>query len=135
MSSVLLTLLDAYNEHDARAASALYRPDGKHHEIAHGSVRSGHRALEDSLTAFLRTFPDAHWEIRGAALDTPLAAVSYRLTGVLAAPLGPFEPRGQRLDLRGVMVALAEPNDARIARTEDYWDSATFARQMRAEQH
>lgn len=130
MTWAVLSLLAAYNDHDTAAASALYAPDGEHHEVAQASVRSGRPALQGSLDAFLRAFPDAHWEIEGAALDSPVSAVAYRLTGVLAAPLGPFEPRGQALDLRGVIVARTDDEGALIRSTHDYWDSSTFARQM-----
>jgi steroid delta-isomerase-like uncharacterized protein len=130
MGSPLLTLLAAYNDHDARAASMLYRPDGEHHEVANGSTRSGREDLRASLEVFLRAFPDAHWAIEATAVDSPRSVVTYRLTGALTAALGPFEARGQRLDIRGVMVALTDP-EAMIARTEDYWDSSTFVRQMR----
>jgi ketosteroid isomerase-like protein len=57
------------------------------------------------------------------------AAVTYVLTGTLQQRLGPFEPQGQKLELRGVHVF--EVDGGLIRQTEDYWDTGTFGRQMR----
>jgi hypothetical protein len=43
--------------------------------------------------------------------------------------MGPFEPAGQRLDLEGMH--LLEVGAEGITSSADYWDAATFARQMR----
>jgi steroid delta-isomerase-like uncharacterized protein len=127
----VLALSSAYNDHDAVAASALYSDDGEHHEIAQGSVRRGRQVLRESLTGFLQAFADAHREVEGAAVDSRWSAAPYRLTGTLAAPLGPFEPNGQALDIRGVLVVQLDGDGRLITASSDYWDSATFIRQMR----
>ena len=57
------------------------------------------------------------------------AAVAYLLTGTLQGRLGPFEPAGQRLELRGVHVLKAKAGAIDLC--EDYWDAGTFGRQMR----
>lgn len=67
---------------------------------------------------------------RRTIMDGEHAAVSYVLTGTLQERLGPFEPARQALELRGVHV-FSLAGDA-ITATEDFWDSGTFARQMRS---
>jgi steroid delta-isomerase-like uncharacterized protein len=119
----------AYNDHDAAAAAATYRDDGCHHEISQEAERQGRDEIERGLCGFFEAFPDARWEVVTRCVDEKRAAVSYILTGTLSAPLGPFEPEGQELRLRGVH--LFELAGGQIARSEDYWDMSTFGRQMR----
>jgi steroid delta-isomerase-like uncharacterized protein len=123
-------LHDAHNAHDAEAAGALYAPDGRHVEIATGGERRGPEAIAEGLRGLLEAFPDARWEQRVLIADGDRAAVGYVLTGTLQARFGPFEPAGQALELAGVHV-LATAGGA-IAWCEDYWDAATFGRQMRS---
>jgi steroid delta-isomerase-like uncharacterized protein len=119
----------AYNRGDADAAAALYAPDGRHVETAQGRVATGREDVASGLRHFLESFPDAHWEPERTIVDDDHAAVPYVLTGTLTKRLGPFEPAGQVLELRGVhLFALT---GSAIQATEDIWDSGTFARQMR----
>ena len=119
----------AYDARDPAAAAALYAEDGEHREVAQGSVRSGRAQIASGLERFLEAFPDARWRVRSSLVEPRRAAVAYELTGTLNAQLGPFEPRGQRLELRGVH--LFELGDGLVRVSEDYWDSGSFARQMR----
>lgn len=123
-------LYAAYDARDAAAAGALYAPDGRHVEIATAGERVGPEAIRDGLAGFLEAFPDARWERRALIADGDRAAIRYVLTGTLRARLGPFEPAGQRLELAGVH--LLQAAGGRIALCEDFWDAATFGRQMKA---
>jgi steroid delta-isomerase-like uncharacterized protein len=122
--------LNAHNAHDAEAVGALYAPDGAHREVATGQSKSGREAIAAGLESFLEAFPDAHWEHGVPVASGARAAVPYRLTGSLWQPLGPFAAAGQALDLEGLV--LIEIGVDGITRTTDYWDAATFARQMKA---
>ncbi|MEA2292136.1 MAG: hypothetical protein QOF17_1156 [Solirubrobacteraceae bacterium] len=119
----------AYNRADADAAAALYAPDGRHVETAQGRVATGREEVAAGLRHFLESFPDARWAPERTIVDGDHAAVPYVLTGTLRKRLGPFEPAGQALELRGVH--LFTLGGGSIRATEDVWDSGTFARQMR----
>lgn len=121
-------LYAAYNAADPAAAAALYSPRGRHVEIATGAERTGREAIEQGLRVFLTAFPDAAWRERRRLTDGRLGAVAYELTGTLRAQLGPFAPDGQRLELRGVHLLTVGVDG--IESLEDYWDAATFGRQM-----
>jgi steroid delta-isomerase-like uncharacterized protein len=121
-------LYRAYNRHDAAAAGALYRPDAVHSEVARGKEVHGREDIVRGLAGFFTLFPDAHWEpLREIAGDAGVA-IGYRLTGSLQAPMGPVTAHGQQLDLRGVH--LVHTDRSWISATEDYWDGATFQKQM-----
>jgi steroid delta-isomerase-like uncharacterized protein len=120
----------AYNRHDVDAVGGLYAEQAVHHEVAQCRHGEGRDAIVGGLRHFLGAFPDARWEVTRQFVDGDGAAVSYRLTGTLATPLGPFDTPGRALDLEGVH--LFECADGAITATADYWDAATFARQMLA---
>ena len=122
-------LYDAYNRHDAAAVARLYAPDGSHEDVAHGRPRLGPGAIADGLRRFFGWFPDARWEPSLRIADRRGAvAVTYLLTATLQQPMGPIAARGQPLSLRGVQVL--HLRDGLISRSEDYWDAATFHRQI-----
>jgi steroid delta-isomerase-like uncharacterized protein len=123
---------DAYNRGDVDAAVACYAEDGRHVEVAQGRVAEGREHIAAGLRHFGEAFPDAHWAVERTIVGEGEAAVTYLLTGTLQARLGPFEPNGQKLEVRGVHVFAFDAGA--IRQTEDYWDSGTFGRQMRPPQ-
>jgi steroid delta-isomerase-like uncharacterized protein len=123
-------LYAAYHARDPLAAAAVYLHDGWHREVASGRESRGRQAIARALGEFLTAFPDAYWHVEHRIADVAHEALAYRLTGTLMAPLGRLQPRGQRLDLRGVHII--EIRDGAIACCEDYWDALSFQRQMAA---
>jgi predicted ester cyclase len=122
--------LAAHNAHDPRAVGGLYAPEGRHREMATRAERTGGDAIAEGLASFLAAFPDAAWDYDDPVIDGGRIAVAYALTGTLRGALGPFEPAGQTLDLAGLVLIEVGPDG--IRRTRDYWDAATFGRQMQA---
>lgn len=128
-SGVAEKLYDAYNRHDPAAAAHLYLADGTHEDIAQGQPRTGPEEIAAGLGKLFGWFPDAHWlpQIRIYGSDEQ-AAVTYLFTGTLQAQMGPVAARGQKISLRGVHVL--NLRDGFITRSEDYWDAASFQRQL-----
>ena len=125
---VLEALYEAYNRHDAEAAAALYVPDGTHEDVAFGRPARGREAIAAGLQRLFAAFPDARWTPT-ATLETGGRAFGrYVLTGRLQRDMGPIRATGQRLELPGVHVL--ETDAGSIRRSQDFWDSATFQRQM-----
>jgi hypothetical protein len=128
--SLARRLYEAYNAHRSGDAAALYRNEGCHLEVSSGRVARGPAEIAAGLDGFFALFADARWEPLQEIYAAGAAAVSYRLTGSLGGPLGETQPRGQRLNLRGVH--LLRVDGAAIGVSEDYWDQATFRAQMSA---
>lgn len=126
---VIERLYDAYNRQDAAAAGALYHPEATHEDIAHGQIKRGSQSIAAGLQKFFGWFPDAHWDQR-ARVDGSCGAVAatYLLTATLQSNMGPIIASGQGISLRGVLVL--DISDGLIRRSEDYWDAATFQRQL-----
>lgn len=127
--TVLDALYEAYNRHDTDAAAALYAPDGEHEDVAYGRPKRGREAIADGLRHFLAAFPDAQWKTRDRIVDGDRAVGRYVLTATMQGQLGPFKGEGQRIELRGVH--FLELRAEQIVRSEDFWDGATFERQLK----
>lgn len=127
--TILDELYDAYNRHDAEAAAALYVPDGVHEDVAYGRPKSGQEAIASGLSHFLAAFPDATWKTQDRISTDDRAVARYTLIATMLGDLGPLKGDGQRIELRGVQVL--ELKDGKITRSEDYWDGATFERQVK----
>lgn len=122
-------LYAAYNDHDPSAVARLYAPGATHEDVAHGRPRSGPEAIAAGLRLFFGWFPDAHWQLAFQMDDgRGRVAITYLLTASLQAQMGSIAPRGQAISLRGVHVL--EIKDGRIGKSADYWDAATFQRQL-----
>jgi steroid delta-isomerase-like uncharacterized protein len=122
----------AYNLHDVDAVAALYAADAVHEDVAQGKPKQGPGDIASGLSRFLGWFPDAQWTTAVAVVGrNGAAAVSYRLTATLQAQMGPHAPRRQPISLRGVH--LLQVRDGLIRRSEDYWDAATFQRQLNSQ--
>jgi steroid delta-isomerase-like uncharacterized protein len=127
---VATAYLAAHNAHDTGAVGALYAPEGRHREMATGAERVGGDEIAEGLASFLRAFPEAAWDYEDPVIDGGRIAVAYSLTGTLRGDLGPFQPAGQALELAGIV--LIEVGAGGIQSTRDYWDAATFVRQMKS---
>lgn len=129
LKEIVPALLDAYNKHSPDAVTPYYCVDAIHLDVSTGRPRQGRDAIVAGLGFFLRAFPDAIWHVGSTAVTAQHAAVRYRLTGTLQADLGPYIAHGQPLELPGVLWLTA--SGGAIARSEDYWDAASFNRQIR----
>jgi steroid delta-isomerase-like uncharacterized protein len=122
-------LYDAYNRHDPAGAAKLYAANATHEDIAQGRPKTGPDDIAAGLGKFFGWFPDAHWEPQSAIVGADgREASTYLLTATLQAPMGPVAARGQKIALRGVH--FLELRDGLITRSEDYWDAASFQRQL-----
>lgn len=123
-------LYEAYNSRDPAAVALLYATDATHEEVSQGTTRRGAEAIAEGLRRFFTLFPDAQWEPRSHIVDPDgRVAVTYLLTATLQTPLGAVPAAGQQLSIRGVHVLHLSGETIRCS--EDYWDGATFHRQMK----
>jgi len=126
---VIERLYQAYNAHDAAAVAALYAAEATHEDIAQGKPKRGPDEIAAGLTRFFGWFPDACWTPQHQAIgENSIAAVSYLLAATLKSQFGPIAPRDQAISLRGVH--MLQVREGFICRSEDYWDAATFQRQL-----
>jgi len=133
LNGIIGRLYNGYNQHDPDAVGALYHPQATHEDIAPGQLKHGPEAIVAGLHKFFGWFPDAHWEARALADGSSgVVAITYLLTATLQSNMGPIIADGQSISLRGVHVL--DMSEGLIRRSEDYWDAATFQRQLHQHQ-
>jgi steroid delta-isomerase-like uncharacterized protein len=128
--ALLRALVEAYNRHAVEELIDLYDPEGVHEDVAGQRRKEGPVAISTGLGRFLHAVPDAHWALERVVGSGNGAVAPYVFQGTLREPLGDVEPRGQVIRLDAVLVVSVR--DGLITRSRDYWDSGTFARQLRA---
>lgn len=128
-ADVVRRLYAGYNEHDAQAVGHLYHVDGVHCDVANGQRKDGQAAIMAGLKKFFGWFPDVHWATELVSGEkNGVIAVTYRMTATLQSSMGPVQPRGQSIALRGAHVLCVR--DGLISSSEDYWDASTFHKQL-----
>jgi steroid delta-isomerase-like uncharacterized protein len=127
-AALLRALVEAYNRHAVEELLELYAPDGVHEDVAGQRRKHGPVAISAGLTRFLASVPDARWAVDRVIGSPEEAVAAYVFHGTLGGPFGDVEPRGQVIRLDAVLVVSVR--GGRITRTRDYFDSATFMRQL-----
>ncbi|WP_076865418.1 nuclear transport factor 2 family protein [Bradyrhizobium mercantei] len=124
---VVNSLFDAYVRHDHRAILALYHDDATHDEISQLKTKQGAAEIAVGMQKLFGWLPDVHWEVKSMIVGRDGAiAVSYVMHATAPRKNGATEAK--TISLRGVQ--LVEVEDGRIRHSEDYWDAATFQRQI-----
>jgi steroid delta-isomerase-like uncharacterized protein len=127
--NVVRRLYAAYNEHDVQAVGHLYHVDGVHCDVANGQRKDGRTAIMAGLNKFFVWFPDVHWAVElVSGENNGVIAATYRMAATLQSSMGPVQPRGQSIVLRGAHVL--HVRDGLISSSEDYWDAMTFQKQL-----
>ncbi|MCC8953529.1 nuclear transport factor 2 family protein [Bradyrhizobium sp. Pear77] len=124
---VVNALYDAYGRHDDRAILALYCDDATHDEVAQLKTKQGSAEIAVGMQKLFSWLPDVRWEVKSMIVGGDGAvAVAYVMRAT--APQGSGATEAKTISLRGVQ--LLEVADGRIRHSEDYWDTATFQRQV-----
>jgi steroid delta-isomerase-like uncharacterized protein len=120
-------LYDAYGRHDHRAILALYCDDATHDEVSQLKTKQGAAEIASGMQKLFSWLPDVRWEVKSMIVGGGgEVAVAYLLHAT--APQKSGTPGAKTISLRGVQ--LIQVADGRIRHSEDYWDAATFQRQV-----
>ena len=115
-AEIVSAFLDAYNRHDAMAATALYEEACSHADVALGGRREGRAALGEGFTGFLRMMPDAAWRERERILSGREVVVVYTLTGTVVPRPKPGEAPGAPRSIELAGTFLFEIGEAGLTR-------------------
>ncbi|MBR0750522.1 nuclear transport factor 2 family protein [Bradyrhizobium japonicum] len=124
---VVNALYDAYGRHDQRAILALYCDDATHDEISQLKTKLGAVEIAAGMQRLFSWLPDIRWEVKSMIVGGDgTVAVTYVMHATAPRKNGVTEAKA--ISLRGVQ--LVEVEGGRIRHSEDYWDAATFQRQV-----
>jgi steroid delta-isomerase-like uncharacterized protein len=120
--------MEAYNRHDAVAASSLYDEGATNTQWPWASRVDGRDAVRSTFERTFRAFPDIH-VVANSLLDAGEHAVlEWTFSGTMRGEFAGHPPSGRRFVMRGCEVFLVRR--ARIVAQRGYWDKATMFDQL-----
>ncbi|MBI2911554.1 MAG: ester cyclase [Chloroflexi bacterium] len=118
----------AENSHDVERALACFTDDCFFEDVPFGMTARGKQELAASLRMWLGAVPDAHARLASSFVAGDRAAAEVVVTGTHTGDLPGLPATGRRFEIRAVSVL--ELQQGKVKRRSDYWDSASFLRQL-----
>ena len=126
-ATIVDAFYEAYNAHDAEAATALYASTGWHEEVAFGRKRQGREDLAAGLVGLFQMIPDVEWRERERVVSKDSIVVLYAMSAHIKPRSTSPDAPAREVELSGVHIFELGPDG--ISGTRDYWDVADFKRQ------
>jgi steroid delta-isomerase-like uncharacterized protein len=117
-----------WSSHDLDQVLALYTEDCVYEDVPFGAVNHGKEALRGFGQAFVSGFPDVAFEMTSGFVAGSWAGGEWIMTGTHTGDLPDLPATGKQVSVRGS--SILELRDGKISRCSDYWDMATFLRQI-----
>jgi steroid delta-isomerase-like uncharacterized protein len=132
-SKVIEQFRQAFNNHDAGAASQMYTEDATYMLAGEPDPLRGRKAIEESYATFFRAFPDMNVEytltLGSGEHIFAEGIVRGTHTGPWVTPEGEIPPTNRKIELRIAFVAKVTP-DGLFAEDRTYFDTATMMSQL-----
>lgn len=126
-TDIVKKLYAAYDNHDHATIQQLYRDDATHDEISQSKTKKGSLDIAGGMQKLFAWLPDCCWQVKTMIVGADgTIAVAYVMHAT--APRRDSATNPKSISLRGVQ--LFEVEDGQIRHSEDYWDAATFQRQV-----
>jgi len=121
--------IGGWNAHDVEKIASFFTDDCVYDNLARGQTYRGKDQLKAWVKASFDAIPDFKLGITSLFGSAGLLACEWVMTGTDTGPLSPEVPTtGKSFSVRGSTIA--EIKDGKIQRNSDYWDLATFLRQL-----
>ncbi len=121
-------LLESWNAHDARRASAYCAPDYEGEDVAEPGVRKGPQGMQERMERYLRAFPDLHVAADETLVQGDRVALAWTARGTHRGVLLHIPVTGRSVTVRGI--SLVSLHAGQIRRTVCIWDVAGLLRQL-----
>jgi len=116
------------SSHDPDRFLSLFTDDCVYEDVALGVVNRGKQELRTFIAGIFSAFPDFHIDLKSQFVAGNWAAMEWIMTGTHEGDLAGMPATHKRFSIRGASVV--ELNNARMKRISDYWDLATFLKQL-----
>jgi steroid delta-isomerase-like uncharacterized protein len=116
----------AWSAHDVDRLLRLFTDDIVYEDVPMGVTRRGTRDVRAFVEEVLSRFPDIQFELRSSVSDGASGAAEWMLRGT-RDPTG-TSGEGRHVGVRGA--SIFEFVGDRVRRCSDYWDMATYLRQL-----
>jgi steroid delta-isomerase-like uncharacterized protein len=120
--------LAAWNAHDLDKIVSFFTEDCVYENIPRGQTYRGKDELNAWAKGAFDAMPDFKLEVTSLFVSGEWAACEWVMTGTQTGALPDLPATGKSFSVRGATIA--QLKDGRILRNADYWDAATFLRQL-----
>jgi steroid delta-isomerase-like uncharacterized protein len=120
----------AWSSSDVEMLLSLFADNVDYEDVTFGAVNHGKNALRDFATGLFAAFADLKFELKSrfAAADGKSGAMEWIMRGRQTSDLPGLSATNKPFEVRGATVV--EFTDGKISRNSDYWDLATYLKQV-----
>jgi len=126
--NVVMQWARAWSTQDAPSFLTLFAEDAHYCDVALDKVFRGQEAIKAFFEGTFTTFPDFKMEIGRCAVTTDAAAGEWIMSGTFLGDSFGEPPTGKSFRVHGC--CFLRLVDGRIVEHRDYWNPATFDRQV-----
>ena len=123
---------ESWDLRDPDRGATVISEDCQFEDVARGELQVGPEAYKADYYRWREAFPDGECKVVKVIVDGNWAVVEFvnrgTHTGPLRSSLGTFEPTGRKVEVRYCSVMRVK--DGKVVEGRDYYDSATFLRQL-----
>ena len=127
--NVVMRWARAWSTQDASLFLGLYAEDARYCDVALDKVFHGREAIKTFFEGTFTTFPDFKMEIGRSAVTADAAAGEWIMSGTFLGASFGEPPTGKTFRVQGC--CFMKLLDGRIVEHKDYWNPATFDRQVK----
>jgi steroid delta-isomerase-like uncharacterized protein len=120
--------IEAWNNHDVEQVASFFTDDCRYDNLARGQAYRGKEELSGWVKTTFDAIPDFTLEITSLFASGDMLASEWVMTGTLSGDSPALPATGESFSVAGATVA--HIRDGKIDRNADYWDLATFLRQV-----
>jgi steroid delta-isomerase-like uncharacterized protein len=128
VSHALDVWAEGWTKHDMKEVASVFTEDCIYEDVALGVVNRGKDELIAFGNGFIAGVPDLSVEVTSRFATEDKAAAEWKMTGTHTGDLPGMPASGKRFSLRGASTFELRGN--RVLRCSDYWDLATFQKQL-----
>jgi steroid delta-isomerase-like uncharacterized protein len=118
----------AWSSHDAERVVALFTEDCLFEDVTFAVVTRGKEQLRGFATGAFAAIPDIRFELTGRVAAGEQAAIEWVMAGTHTGDFPGLPATGKPFSVRGSTIL--ELENGKIRRESDYWDAATFMKQV-----
>jgi steroid delta-isomerase-like uncharacterized protein len=119
-----------WSSHDMERVASLFSDDCVYEDATMGVVNRGKVELRGFARAIFEAFPDFTVGLTSRFVAGEWGGMEWTMAGTHQGDLPGLPATGRRFSLRGS--AIVELRQGKIKRLTDYWDMATFMKQIGA---
>ena len=121
----------AWSSNDVEKLLPLFTDNVVYEDVTFGAVNHGHKELRDFAKGTFDAFADLKFELKSRVVgaDGKSGAIEWVFRGRQIKDLPELPATNKPFEVRGASVV--EFADGKISRDSDYWDLATYTKQVR----